>query len=148
MNIGSAFAHVFGKDYQTLINSMKNIRTILENKQSKSIIDMKIVISELPQKEVFKGFLAQMTHTANTTLSFWEIQEGAVLPMHSHVHEQITQVVEGKLQLTIGGETTIYENGSLAIIPSNVVHGGIALTPCKVFDIFTPVREDYKNLSF
>jgi quercetin dioxygenase-like cupin family protein len=106
---------------------------------------MKIVISELPQKEVFNGFLAQMTHTENMTLAFWDIKEGAVLPLHSHVHEQITQVMEGKLQLTIGDETQVYESGSLAIIPSNVVHSGVALTACKVFDIFSPAREDYKQ---
>lgn len=106
---------------------------------------MTIQISELPKKEVFKGFLAQMIHTENATLSFWEIKEGAVLPMHSHFHEQITQVLEGKLELTIAGETHIYESGTLAVIPSNAVHGGTAFTDCKVFDIFCPVREDYKS---
>jgi quercetin dioxygenase-like cupin family protein len=48
--------------------------------------------------------------------------------------------------LTVNGETKIYENGLVAIIPSNVVHGGVALSNCKLFDVFSPVREDYKNL--
>jgi quercetin dioxygenase-like cupin family protein len=33
--------------------------------------------------------------------------------------------------------------GQVLIIPSNVVHSGQALTPCKVLDVFNPVREDY-----
>jgi quercetin dioxygenase-like cupin family protein len=103
-----------------------------------------IKISEIPKKEVIKGFEAQFVHTEHTTLGFWEIKEGAVLPMHSHFHEQITQVLEGQFELTIGEETKICEIGELAVISPNVIHGGRALTDCKIFDIFSPVREDYK----
>lgn len=103
-----------------------------------------IKISEIPKKEVIKGFEAQFVHTEQTTLGFWEIKEGAVLPMHSHFHEQITQVLEGQFELTIGEETKICEIGELAVISPNVIHGGRALTDCKIFDIFSPVREDYK----
>jgi quercetin dioxygenase-like cupin family protein len=52
--------------------------------------------------------------------------------------------LEGKFELTIGEKTQIYEPGFIAVIPSNVPHGGIALTDCKIFDIFSPVRSDYK----
>lgn len=32
----------------------------------------------------------------------------------------------------------------IAIIPSNIPHSAKALTACKVTDIFSPVRKDYK----
>jgi quercetin dioxygenase-like cupin family protein len=103
-----------------------------------------IEISKIEQKEIIKGYKARFIHTENTTLAFWEIEKGAMLPQHSHIHEQTTQVLEGNYQLTIDGETNICENGFVAVIPSNVVHGGIALTDCKLLDVFSPVRGDYK----
>jgi quercetin dioxygenase-like cupin family protein len=103
-----------------------------------------IDISKIEQREVIKGYKARFVHTANATLAFWEVEKGAALPKHSHFHEQTTQVLEGKYELTIGDETQIYTNGFVAVIPSNAIHSGIALTDCKLFDIFCPVREDYK----
>lgn len=103
-------------------------------------------IEEIPQKEVISGFKARFIHSENLTLGYWDAEEGSVLPMHSHFHEQITTVLEGKFELTIGDETQIYEPGLVAVIPPNVVHGGKALTNCKLFDVFCPVREDYKAL--
>jgi quercetin dioxygenase-like cupin family protein len=103
-------------------------------------------ISKIESKEIIKGFKGKFIHTENTTLAFWEVEKGATIPLHAHIHEQTTQVVEGKFELTVNGETKIYENGLVAVIPPNVVHGGVALTNCKIFDVFSPVREDYKNL--
>lgn len=103
-------------------------------------------ISKIKPKEIIKGFKGRFIHTENTTLAFWEVEKGASIPLHAHFHEQTTQVVEGKFELTVDGETKIYENGLVAVIHSNVLHGGVALTNCKLFDVFSPVREDYKNL--
>lgn len=105
-----------------------------------------IDISKLESKEIIKGFKGKFIHTENTTLAFWEVEKGASIPLHSHIHEQTTQVLEGKFLLTVDGETKIYENGMVAVIPANVVHGGVALSNCKLFDVFSPVREDYKNV--
>jgi quercetin dioxygenase-like cupin family protein len=106
-----------------------------------------INISELPLIDVIPGFKARFIHTDNVTLAYWEIEKGAILPMHSHVHEQITTVLEGKFEFTIGQETTVYENGLLVVVPPNVIHRGRAITDCKTYDVFCPVREDYKLLS-
>jgi quercetin dioxygenase-like cupin family protein len=97
-----------------------------------------IEINTLPQKEIKEGFKAQFVH------GYWDVVQGAILPAHSHIHEQVTQVLEGQFEMTIGQETKIYKKGQLVIISPNVVHGGKALTDCKLMDVFCPVREDYK----
>jgi quercetin dioxygenase-like cupin family protein len=101
-------------------------------------------ISNIEQKEIIKGFNGRLFHTNSFTIAFWEIEEGAILPEHSHIHEQSTQVIEGKLELVIAGVSTVLVPGMIASIPSNVIHSGRALTKCKVTDVFSPTREDYK----
>ena len=122
-----------------LIPLNSQIRNRFSHKRHKMI-----EIRTLPEKEIVKGFVAKFIHTDTLTMGYWDVEEGAVLPMHAHFHEQITTVIEGKFELTVGDETRVYENGLVAVIPPNVVHGGKALTACKLFDIFSPVREDYK----
>ena len=101
-------------------------------------------ISEIPQRLLIKGIRGRYIHTENSTIGFVEIEKGAILPEHSHFHEQTTQIIEGKLEMIIGGETKILEPGMFTIIPSNVSHSAVALTDCLVTDTFCPVREDYK----
>ncbi|XLS29853.1 cupin domain-containing protein [Flavobacteriaceae bacterium M23B6Z8] len=102
-----------------------------------------INLSTKNSKEIIPGFTGKFVHTQNNTLAWWDIQKGAVLPRHSHVHEQVTQVLEGRFRLTVGEETHICEPGNLIVIPPHVEHEGVALTPCKIFDLFAPARPEY-----
>jgi quercetin dioxygenase-like cupin family protein len=106
---------------------------------------MTISIPEIAPKSLIQGFQGRFVHTENATLAFWEVEEGALLPEHAHIHEQTTCVLEGRFELTIAGHTSVYEPGLLAVIPSNVVHSGRALSACKLLDVFCPVREDYRT---
>ena len=101
-------------------------------------------ISDIKAVEVVKGFHGRFVHMENYTIGYWEVKAGSELPMHKHIHEQSTQVTEGEFEMTCGGVTKIYKPGMVLKIPSNVLHGGKALTDCKITDIFSPVREDYK----
>lgn len=101
-------------------------------------------INENEQREIIPGFFARFVHTENITIAFWEGKAGYSFPEHSHPHEQIATLQEGKFQLTINGETKLLKPGTVAFIPSHAKHSGIALTDCKMMDVFYPVREDYK----
>jgi quercetin dioxygenase-like cupin family protein len=78
------------------------------------------------------------------TLAYWDIDEGAVLPEHGHVHEQVAQVIEGEFSLTVEGQTARLGPGLVAVIPSGARHSGRALTRCRIIDAFSPVRDDYR----
>ena len=103
-----------------------------------------IELSGINEKEAVPGFHGKFVHGDNMTTTFWRIEAGAKLPEHSHPHEQVSVVMEGKFEMTLDGETRQLEAGTVAVIPSNVTHSGVALTDCKIADIFYPVREDYK----
>ncbi len=102
-------------------------------------------IKDLPARELMPGFKGRFVHTKSMTISYWEIKKGSELPAHSHPHEQTTNVIEGEMQLTVDGETRKLTFGDIVAIPSHAVHSGKALTDCIVIDVFSPVREDYRE---
>jgi len=95
-------------------------------------------------REIAPGFFGKFIHSEKMSHAYWEAKEGAEIPLHSHVHEMMANVIEGKLELTIDGNTRILDFGTFAIIPGHVPHKAKALTNCKIIDVFYPVREDYK----
>ncbi len=100
--------------------------------------------SELIEKELIAGFHGKAINTGSMTLMYWTVDEGAAIPMHQHIHEQVAHVLSGSFELTVGGETRVLQEGTIAVIPSNVPHGGRAITHCQLLDVFAPEREEYK----
>ena len=81
-------------------------------------------------------------------LSYLEMDAGAEVPLHHHPHEQGGILLEGKLQLTIDNETSVVALGSMFLIEANIPHRAVAIDgPAVVLDVFSPVREDYAELS-
>jgi quercetin dioxygenase-like cupin family protein len=106
----------------------------------------KVELNITREKEIFPGFYAKFVHSDNITISYVRIDEGAEAPEHSHLHEQICQVIEGNFELTVDGNTHKMKPNDVIVIPSNVKHSAKALTSCKVVDTFYPVRDDFKAL--
>jgi len=102
--------------------------------------------SDIATKEVAPGFFSKLIHTDTNTINFLDVKAGSSIPLHRHVHQQSSFALEGKFELIVNGEAQVLEPGIFAIIPSNVEHGGTAVTDCKLVDIFSPVREDYRAL--
>lgn len=104
-----------------------------------------INLKDVMSKELLPGFHGKMIHTENMTLAYWDIKAGSILPEHHHVHEQVAaQVLHGEFELTLAGETRVMKSGDIAVIPSNAVHSGRAITDCQLMDVFSPAREDYQ----
>lgn len=101
-------------------------------------------LSKIQSKEIMPGYHGKMVHSETMTWVFWDVEKDAEVPVHNHVHEQIMHVVEGDFEFTVGGKTDIYSPGDVVVIPSNVPHGGKAITACKLMDVFSPAREEYK----
>lgn len=77
-------------------------------------------------------------------LSQVTMKEGAIIPLHSHPHEQGGVVLSGQLELQIGDETRILNPGEMYLIPSDVQHRAVAIGgEAIVMDVFSPIREDY-----
>jgi quercetin dioxygenase-like cupin family protein len=102
-------------------------------------------LASLPAREIFGGTIrGHYAHLDHMTIGEVELRPDIVLPMHRHPHEQISYVISGRFEFTVGDETTILGPGMAALIPGGVTHGGRTLTACRVIDMFSPVREDYR----
>ena len=101
-------------------------------------------VGELSSRKLREGIHARLVHTEGMSVAYVDLKQGAVLPVHQHIHEQMTNVLEGELEFSVNGETRICRPGDIVVLPSNVPHGVRAITACRVIDVFQPVREDYK----
>lgn len=65
-----------------------------------------------------------------------------VLPEHLHEeHEQANVVIQGSIELTIGGDTLILREGDVAIVPKNTPHSGRSIEGEAIFiEVFAPLR--------
>jgi len=101
-------------------------------------------LNEIDSKEIVPGLHGKMVHGERISWVFWDADQGVKVPEHNHMHEQIMHVVEGQFEFTLNGDTQVYGPGSVIVIPSNATHSGIALSTCKLMDVFSPVREEYR----
>ncbi|MFN8347723.1 MAG: cupin domain-containing protein [Spirosomataceae bacterium] len=101
-------------------------------------------IAATPEKEIFPHWFGRMIHGENMTVAYYRAKAGSPFPKHAHPHAQISNILEGELEITIGNETRLCKPGDVAVIPSNTVHYGRAVTDVYVIDVFSPVREEYR----
>jgi quercetin dioxygenase-like cupin family protein len=103
-----------------------------------------IEVEKLSAKKIFPGFKGRCIHTGTMSFMYWTVEAGATVPAHSHLHEQVAQVLKGTFELTVDGETKLLQPGMVAVIPPYAHHSGKAITQCELVDIFYPERDDYK----
>lgn len=81
-------------------------------------------ITSLPQADVpLKGVTAYLSQSDTHQILFMEFAEDVDLPEHSHA-SQMGIVLEGRIDLTIGGVRQTYQKGDRYFIPHGVKHSG------------------------
>ena len=103
----------------------------------------KIDIWSTKSREIMEGYHGRFVHSERTTHVYWEIDPGNPLPEHDHPHEQIVNMLMGTFELIVNGTSHMLEAGDVFVVPPDVPHTGVAHTPCRILDVFAPVREDY-----
>jgi quercetin dioxygenase-like cupin family protein len=102
-------------------------------------------VEELPAKELLAGVRVRSVHLADLMMTFVEYPAGATVPMHHHPYEQITYVLEGQLEVSIGAETRLLGPGEGVQVPANMEHGSRTVGgPAKAVDAWTPVPKMFK----
>ena len=101
---------------------------------------------ELP-KEMLKPDLGRrLISTDRMMIAHVYLDEGCIVPQHSHENEQLTYILEGALRFWLGedgAEVVDVHAGEVLRIPSNLPHKAEALEQTLDVDIFCPPRADW-----
>jgi len=84
-----------------------------------------------------------LTAGERTMLIEVTLAQGAVVPSHSHPHEQIGYLASGRLLFEVGDERRELAPGDSWLVPSDVPHQVTALEASVAIDVFSPPREEY-----
>ena len=100
---------------------------------------------KIAPKVLAPGVTAKIASGEKMMLSLVTLTPGAVVPTHSHPHEQMGLMVSGTMEFTIEGETRVLSGNEMYFVPGGVPHaakggpgGAVAL------DTFSPPREEYR----
>lgn len=102
-------------------------------------------LDDVEEREWVPGFFGKMIHSASMTMAYWRIEKGSELPEHSHPHEQVVNMLEGRFTLVLSGTPHHLKKGDVLVIPSNAPHSGVADEDARILDVFCPVRDDYRT---
>lgn len=80
---------------------------------------------------------------ARATLVEVTLAQGAVVPEHTHPHEQVGYVVSGRIRCRVGDDTRELQAGDSYLAPGGVPHAVEALENAVCIDVFSPVREEF-----
>lgn len=103
-----------------------------------------ILSKEVALENVAPGMNRQiMGYDDKILLAKVDFEKGGIGSLHNHHHSQVTYVVNGSFEVTIGDEKKVLNGGDSFYIPPMVMHGAICLEAGTLIDVFSPVREDF-----
>ncbi len=85
----------------------------------------------------------QVIHGSTMTVARLRLKKGALVPLHSHVNEQISLIEAGRVRFVIEGVEQIATEGHAVRIPPNAPHSVTAEEDSVALDLFSPIREDW-----
>jgi unsaturated pyranuronate lyase len=99
--------------------------------------------TELSTRERLPGWTSRVFHSPNMTFAYYEIAADAV-PLHEHHHpqEEVWNVIEAKLAVTIDGVEQVAGPGCAAVVPPDTSHSARALGACRAIVVDYPLRDD------
>jgi quercetin dioxygenase-like cupin family protein len=104
-------------------------------------------IKELRSKELAPGVTIKPLAGEHVMLNYVQLAAHSGIAPHSHPHEQLGLVIEGEMEMQIGGERRTLQQGDTYVIPGGITHAAKAGgTGALVLDVFYPLREDYLKL--
>lgn len=99
--------------------------------------------SEVAPERVMPTQTRKVIHTPKTTIVQVTSQKGTVVPLHHHVHEQVTLLVSGAFHYELEDRSVELRPGDVLRIPSDVPHLAEALEDSVTLEVFVPAREDW-----
>jgi quercetin dioxygenase-like cupin family protein len=97
----------------------------------------------LDEIERLPGWRGRYFHSPSMTFAHYEFTQGASIHEHHHPQEEVYEVTEGELEVTIDGEARVARPGVVAIVPGGVRHSIKALTDGRAIIVDYPRRGEF-----
>jgi quercetin dioxygenase-like cupin family protein len=97
---------------------------------------------EIEEHEQLPGWHGRIFQSPSMTFATWRFSAGAEIHRHHHPQEEVWQILEGELEISIGGETRRAGPSMAAIVPAGTEHRVVALTDGVAMVADWPLRED------
>ena len=81
----------------------------------------------------------------HTTICELTMAKGSAIPPHTHPHEQTGYLVSGRFRFRLGETWTEMRPGDSWCVPGDVEHEVDVLKDTIASDVFSPVREEYRD---
>jgi quercetin dioxygenase-like cupin family protein len=105
-----------------------------------------VSFKRLGSYELAKSVSAKALFGEGAMLNLVELGPNAIVARHHHPHEQLGIILRGSMTLVVEGTDHLLEEMDGYALPGDVEHEGIAGSDgALVLDVFTPVREDYRQ---
>jgi quercetin dioxygenase-like cupin family protein len=109
---------------------------------------MFIYSDKIPFEDLGAGVKRKiLTYSDNIMQVLVDFEKNAIGAMHNHKHEQVTYVLSGVFEFTIGDEVKIVKSGDCLYKKPYIMHGCKCLEAGQLLDTFTPKREDFLQSS-
>lgn len=89
------------------------------------------------------GWRGRLFHSPSMTFAHWDFDAGSTIHEHAHEQEEVWHVIEGELEVTIGGVAHLAGPGMVAIVPAQVRHAVLAVSDGKAIVVDYPLRTDF-----
>ena len=100
-------------------------------------------VDKLKVNERLPGWRGRYFHAVNMTVAHYAFTRGASIHEHHHPQEELYEVLEGELELTIDGVTQVARPRVAAIVPGNARHSVRALTDGRAIIVDSPARAEF-----
>ena len=99
--------------------------------------------SDIPLEQMNSQVTRQVIHASSITIARLGIARGGSVPIHSHVNEQVMNVISGRLKVILDGAEMVLDGGQSLVIAPHIPHSVEALEDTVAVDVFSPAREDW-----
>jgi len=88
-------------------------------------------------------FWRKVVNGEKITVAQLGLTKGCTVPLHHHVSEQISVVMQGSVKFSVDGREVTVHAGEVLVIPSDLPHNAEALEDSSVIELFSPIRIDW-----
>ncbi len=101
---------------------------------------------DLPKEPLKEDLSRRLISADKMMIAQVFLEQGCIVPQHSHENEQLTYILEGKLRFWLGedeSEVVDVGAGEVLHIPAWLPHKAEALERTLDVDVFSPPRQDW-----